>query len=240
MNLFRCLINPFDKFPLVEVLSYLEKHDEVYDCANKNIYDLLLNDKNNYNPNVTEQLPIYELAEYFIKLFDLKHELYLQTFLDEILTFTSKDNDNLPKFISHWDTNRNDRAAILVSDDTDAIQILTIHKSKGLEFRVVINPFCDWDINLKHEKTWEEIEGIPFEIEASNSTRIKEIEQKVRFDNINLMYVCFTRAVERLYVLSTTTSKTKEISNTNKLISHFLNGQSVYEHGNPCDSGKCR
>ncbi len=235
LNVFRCLINPNDKFHLLEILSYLEKYNEMYNCPNKDIFDLLLNDENNYNPSVTEQLSVYELTEYFIKFFGLEHDLYLQTFLNEILNFTSKKTDNLPNFVSYWDTHRKEKASVSASEDSDGIQILTIHKSKGLEFPVVITPFCDWEISTRKEKTWEEIEGIPFEISASHSTKIDDISKKILFDNINLIYVCFTRAIDQLYILSSVgQGDLKKITNVGKLIYHFLKCHDIpdiYEYG---------
>jgi len=98
----------------------------------------------------------------------------------------------------------------------NAIQILTVHKSKGLEFPVVIIPFTNWGSksNIDIPYTW--VENINLEDrnidlylgEMSNRSLshldkklVYEIEEKeVLLDTLNLYYVAFTRAIDQLYV----------------------------------------
>ena len=98
----------------------------------------------------------------------------------------------------------------------NAIQILTVHKSKGLEFPVVIVPFTNWGSksNIDIPYTWVEnvnLENRNIDLyigEMSNRSLshldkklVYEIEEKeVLLDTLNLYYVAFTRAIDQLYV----------------------------------------
>ena len=95
-------------------------------------------------------LPLYELVEHLIHIFELnkiKDELiYLQAFQDAILDYAKNERGDIPSFLEWWETVK-DKKTIQVSDENNAIKIMTIHKSKGLEFPVVIIPFLDWELD---------------------------------------------------------------------------------------------
>ena len=82
---------------------------------------------------------IYSICEKF-NLFSLADELaYLQAFVDQISVFERNHASELTSFLNWWDEN-GDRFTIPISDSIDAINVLTIHKSKGLEFTHVFCP----------------------------------------------------------------------------------------------------
>lgn len=140
------------------------------------------------------------------------NHLYIRFFLDEVSEFLTTRNSSLGRFLTWWETRRN-KASLIIQDNSNAIKIMTIHASKGLEFPVVIMPFCNWKIR-SDDNAWVNIEeddiDLPVSVVTLNSKtndtslgdqyRKEHAEQTL--DNLNLLYVAFTRAVDRLHVIS--------------------------------------
>lgn len=139
--------------------------------------------------------------------------LYTRFFLDEVNEFLVTKNSNLSQFLTWWETRRN-KASVIIPDSTNAVKIMTIHASKGLEFPVVIIPFCNWT-QYKAGDSWVEINdesvGLPVAVvqltekikNAGLETELEKEKQEQTLDNLNLLYVAFTRAVERLHIITT-------------------------------------
>ena len=173
-----------------------------------------------------KKLPLFELTETLIGIFDLGSctgELsYLLTFQDLVLDFTSREQNDLGAFLEWWDENK-DKKSIQVSGEVNAAQILTVHKSKGLQFKYVIIPFCAWD--LDHNKPvalWVNSEEQPFakagHLPVRYSSTLTETlfapyyeEERARcyLDNLNLLYVALTRAEHGLIVTAPNPKKGK-------------------------------
>lgn len=137
---------------------------------------------------------------------------YVRFFLDEVNEFLVSRNSNISAFFDWWDI-RSNKASMIIPENTDAVKIMTIHASKGLEFPVVIVPYCNWAlyksneswVNVKHEKInlpvaviglSEKVKAIGFEIELETE------KQEQILDNLNLLYVAFTRSIERLHIIT--------------------------------------
>ena len=92
----------------------------------------------------------YEIVEELIEMFELhsyrEHLTYLQEFQDEVLDFAGSSNADLKAFCGWWAANKED-LRIRVAQRGGFIQALTIHKSKGLEFPIVVIPFLDWRLD---------------------------------------------------------------------------------------------
>lgn len=161
-------------------------------------------------------LPLYELVESIIRIFEL-HEYrdeftYLQGFQDAVLDYSKNERGDIPSFLSWWQEVRKERA-IQISDDNNAVKILTVHKSKGLEFPVVIMPFLSWGFD--HEGSNDTIlwcEGanaaapfdrlpvLPLKYTSSLAStywapQYYQEKLKAYLDNLNLLYVALTRPV---------------------------------------------
>ncbi|MFY0652504.1 MAG: UvrD-helicase domain-containing protein [Cyclobacteriaceae bacterium] len=193
------------------------------------------------------QLALVDMVEHICSLFglaDYKSQVaYLLAFQDAVLDFQKKENTGVLGYLDWWEEN-NDRA-IQISDDMDAIRLMTIHKSKGLQFKVVMVPFCNWRLGhspLHENIVWCHAEGqepfsrlpylpLRYKKDMNSSLFAKEYwEEKVRaaVDNLNLLYVALTRAEEALYVMAEIDEKKfRSLTRVNELLySFFMDEQS--------------
>jgi ATP-dependent helicase/nuclease subunit A len=168
-----------------------------------------------------KKLPLFELTETLIEIFKLGSLIgeltYLQAFQDLVLDFYSRERNDLGAFLDWWEENKH-KKSIQVSGDVDAVQIISIHKSKGLQFKYVIIPFCSWNMDhdaMKAPLLWVKSNEPPFDsagyLPVAYSGILKEtcFDQyyareftRVYLDNLNLLYVAFTRAEKGLIVMA--------------------------------------
>lgn len=137
---------------------------------------------------------------------------YVRFFLDEVLLFLQSNTSNTSLFIDWWQK-RTEKASVIIPEGMVAVNIMTIHASKGLEFPVVISPFLAWDIE-KTQSIWVDVEdediGLPVAListgKAADKTPYQPLAEKERqqqtLDSLNILYVDFTRAVDRLHIIS--------------------------------------
>ncbi|HQQ93186.1 MAG TPA: UvrD-helicase domain-containing protein [Bacteroidia bacterium] len=137
--------------------------------------------------------------------------IHLRFFLDELSGFVQKENANLPAFLFWWE-HRKEKASLIIPQDSMAVNVMTMHSSKGLEFPVVIIPYCSWPI-YSNKDEWISLDpaqlGLPVAVislneraaEAGFKTEVEEERQAQTLENMNLLYVAFTRAMERLHII---------------------------------------
>ena len=160
-------------------------------------------------------LPLYELVERLYAIFEL-HRLkdqsaYICAFYDCLTEFTMENSTGIDAFIETWELELHQKT--IQSDELHGIRILTIHKSKGLEYDHVLLPFCDWQME-RGETIWCEPSEEPFcELPVApidySSKMLGTIYEKdylnehlqLTVDNLNLLYVAFTRACKNLFVI---------------------------------------
>jgi ATP-dependent helicase/nuclease subunit A len=175
-----------------------------------------------------KQLPLFETIESIIGFFGLgkspSNVAYLNTFQDYVVSFTGSKNGDLQSFLDWWETSGSGKSVVLPGNQ-NAIRILTIHKSKGLEFKVVILPFLSWNLDhipSKQPYLWVKPKVPPFNevgiIPVKYSSELLKtwfaesyVEEKhsVYVDNINLLYVALTRAREVIYGFSVDNPKSE-------------------------------
>ncbi len=169
---------------------------------------------------------LYDLCASLERLFGFNsiNDAFLDFFMEEVFKWQSGVTESITDFLTFWDDNQNILSVASVS--ANAVNIMTIHKSKGLQFPVVIYPKAITDLDLrlarnsKPEEIWVKPEDLGFDpipnLEkvlfkltkgAENmGARAKDFCQKEtqdnRLDNLNLLYVAFTRAMQRLYVFA--------------------------------------
>ncbi|RMG74909.1 MAG: hypothetical protein D6722_01830 [Bacteroidetes bacterium] len=170
------------------------------------------------------RLPVYACVERLCQLFPILAEpnAYVQGFLDACLEYATTEDGGLSGFWAWWEEVRGKRA-IATTPDPGAVQIITIHKAKGLEFPVVILPYCDWELPPKPnsilwvESEWPVLAPFGFApVSISSHLEHTHFEPAWRFetlmsylDNLNLLYVAMTRPQYRLYMLTERPSEKK-------------------------------
>lgn len=171
--------------------------------------------------DVLKEKPLFEATESIIRFFELGsyswNVAYLNTFQDYIVSFTGSKNSDIQSFLDWWEATGN-RKSVVLPGNQDAMRILTVHKSKGLEFRVVILPFLSWNLDhiaSKQPVLWVKPSMPPFNelgivpvkygkdlAETIFANDYKEENYSVYIDNINLLYVALTRAKDAIYGFS--------------------------------------
>ncbi len=214
----------------IELLTYLAQHKLNITDRHQFYSDLIaLNPEHlfrslqdfgyNFEFLAFEQLPMYEAIESVIRAFKLNQSsnAYLQFFLDEVFDYSQKYDASFSGFLDYWDRKK-DKLSIASPSGKNAITIMTIHKSKGLEFPIVIFPFANQDVYADiNPKVWFPVAPNEFggfshlyvnmnkDLESLNEIGAQlynEYRSQLELDSINLLYVVLTRAVEQLYIIS--------------------------------------
>ena len=194
--------------------------------------------------NQAANLPLYEYVQTLIQMLQLQDAdgalPYLTAFQDQIYQFTQSRVANTQSFLEYWERKK-DKAAIPAPAETNAIRVLTIHSSKGLEFDIVMLPFMSWELQSSHndEILWCQPTSAPFNempiVAVSISEKllqthflneyIQEIISKY-IDNLNLTYVALTRPKYRLYAYGPRFEKEENpqssIKNVGQLFSYII------------------
>jgi len=266
INMMQLAMQPNNNEVKVEILNYIadkQNVDNKHDFF-KSLKDLnpsqLFKELDVFNFDAFLQLSIYDAVESVVREFQLteKSNAYIQFFLDEVLNYSQKNHSSFSGLLKYWDT-KQDKLSIVSPEGQDAVQIMTIHKSKGLEFPVVIFPYAELNIYREKEaKTWfpinaEEFNGFDetyinlnkdLESVSQLGTEIYNHHQaELELDNINLLYVTLTRPVEQLYIIGKKDINTKGVENLKTFSGLFINylktfnlwddTQAHYTFGNP-------
>ena len=183
---------------------------------------------------------LYEAVEIIVSKFispALRTSSYVQYFMDIVLERDIRNQAGVADFLDFWDKS-GEKFSIPSPEGTNAVRIMTIHKSKGLEFPVVIMPFAEEDYSRKpKDKLWlnaeEETVGLP-KVLIDNSSAVEGFgedalelytikKQEELLDNINVLYVALTRAEEQLYVISSKNLSSKGEIPKNNMCAFFIN-----------------
>jgi ATP-dependent exoDNAse (exonuclease V) beta subunit len=186
-----------------------------------------------------KRLPLFELVENLIDIFSLDNRLtdlpYIQAFQEITLEIQQEEPGSLHDFLEYWNE-FGMKKSITVSEGQDAIRIITIHKAKGLQFKAVIIPFCDWDLTTSASGNrdtilWCNTEGTPFESIPVVPVKFKSSIRETYFaanyleelimgyvDSLNLLYVAFTRAEEAMIIGLPGTDKDGKLKRSGHLV----------------------
>jgi len=234
------LINPTNKiFQKSVSYEYLFYKNDKANIEDANFEKLPAEFKDNME--TLRRMPLYELSEELIQIFNLNTNKdyipYLQAFQDMVAEYCTQNGSDIGSFMDWWEEN-GEKKVISVSENQEAIKILTIHKSKGLEFKAVIVPFCEWKLNDEKmggilwsepkDDELSELDVLPVKYGKAleNSIFFKDYYQeklKTYIDNLNLLYVAFTRAENDLISYSPLPKggKLDKISRISDLLLHI-------------------
>lgn len=207
------------------------------------------NNRTRLNPLIY-RLNLYELIEMLVRIFELNHNIdaYLLRFMEVVTDFTLENSSDIAGFIEWWNENNYDYS-IIIPEQEDAIRVMTIHMAKGLQSPVVIMPCANWgtEINGMRDLIWVSSDQPPFNESSAFLVRAAKALEKshfeddyseeaalTRLDNLNLLYVAFTRAKERLHIFlpegnDRTTATTYKLIQKTLTGSEELNGNFVSE-----------
>jgi ATP-dependent exoDNAse (exonuclease V) beta subunit len=170
-------------------------------------------------------LSLPEVFERLIRVFNLGNNPveipYIQELHEMLISFSNNEISDISSFIEYWD-NEGKEKKLSEGQTPNAINIITIHKAKGLEYPTVIIPFCDWKMKPSprdtvwvspKEKPFNQLPYIPvnYDDKMKNSYFDEDYYYETIHsivDNLNLMYVAFTRAKEELHVMLPLPEKT--------------------------------
>ena len=195
----------------VDTTCHVNKNDTSY-----NLYDTCIQICKSYNFNVLE-------------------DVFLQYFMNKVNEWQSRHSAGIGDFLEYWDKKK-EKLAVEMTGDLDCVTIMTVHKAKGLEFKVVLYPYAPPQL-LSTQSTKTEIwvqcadnqytKDIPH-LDAFLLKLMKKImvgtefesyyekeRNKTALDNLNIMYVAMTRAKNMLYIY-TIDKKPKESDNNKK------------------------
>lgn len=192
---------------------------------NIDLNTLLLNDIDEYLPvSFIEQqkklrlMPLYELMEKLFGLFEMsrikQQDAYLCAFFDAVVEYLQNNSSEMSAFIAFWEETLSQKT--IPSGEVEGIRIISIHKSKGLEYHTVLLPFCDWNMEKERSLThliWCTPKVAPFNnldiVPVNYSTAMQQsiyreeyLNERLQLwvDNLNLLYVAFTRAKNNLII----------------------------------------
>jgi ATP-dependent exoDNAse (exonuclease V) beta subunit len=241
------LQNPADLVPLKTMWFYysliheLEYSHELFD-KNKLPTGLQAKEREMKSKlNFWLQSPLLELVEEvldFLGFVEKRQDLsYISGFKEAVFDFVKKNRADLSGFLDWWELNQQKRT-VKIPEDHDAMRILTIHKSKGLQYKAVILPFLDWTVVATGQQApilWSEFEtesGLRTVLPLTHQSKLADSEfgstyaNEVRLaylDSLNMLYVAFTRAEEVIWGLSDFTQ------NKNGQISPKRTGNLLYD-----------
>lgn len=171
--------------------------------------------------HIYRKMPLYEAVSELLNLlltdengqYTGTETAYINSFLDRTRSYVSAYGSQLDDFITYWDDTLHTKP--IAAAETDAIRILTVHASKGLQAQTLFVPFCTWTKEAgKHpQKIWCEVapeleqgqDFVPIQdgaemFDSAYHYAYEEEHLNMRIDNLNMLYVALTRAEDNLYI----------------------------------------
>ena len=212
-------------------------------------------------------MPLYELLEKLFGMFEVsrleQQDAYLCAFFDAVSEYLESNSSELSAFLTYWEERLGSKT--IPSGEVEGIRILSIHKSKGLEYHTVLLPFCDWKMENEtndhlvwcapQQNPFNQLDIVPVNYGKAMQQSLYRndfLHERLQLwvDNLNLLYVAFTRAKSNLIIwgkqVGKTTSKADEplrMNTVSELLAEslsaltgqdFAGGQEVYEKGALC------
>ena len=199
---------------ILKLIAYKQKTDDKYSFINSNLEKdiaYLFNEILELDLDKFLFLDNYESIVYLtqnLKLFD-EHLLYVQFLLDEIIDFDLTKSYNKDNFCDYW-AKKKDKMKASFINDIDAVDVLTIHKAKGMEYECVILPYFDFPLKSSNFKVWIEsgLQKTPTKLFVDFNNSLKNFNEETKslhedkndemvLDSLDLMYVALSRAITK-------------------------------------------
>ena len=273
MDALRCLSNPQETIARAALITNYKlkiKKEEGESEESIDLNDLLTASPETLLPedfisrkDELRLMPLYELLEELFSIFNMgnieKQDAYLFSFFDAVTEYLQSNSSDLDAFIHFWDETLCSKT--IPSGEMDGIRIYSIHKSKGLEFHTVLIPFCDWKLENETnnqlvwctapEEPYNALDIVPVNYSSTMAESVYRkdyLDERLQLwvDNLNLLYVAFTRAGKNLILWS----KKGQKGTMSELLSSVLpqvaksgegtwdEEESTYECGKICPSNK--
>ncbi|MDR0725895.1 MAG: UvrD-helicase domain-containing protein [Prevotellaceae bacterium] len=251
ISLLRTVVNPDDKINNASINYFMNRNCPDFKWNGSDVLDDEVKEK----LSGLSSLSLPEVFERLVRAFDLGGNPvdlpYIQELHDMLISFSNNEISDIPSFIEHWDDN-SDKKSLSEGQTPDAINITTIHRAKGLEYPVVILPFCNWEMKPSYRDTiWVAPTNEPFNqlphvlLNYSNAMQNSYFDNEYYYetiqslvDNLNLMYVAFTRAKEELYIMlplpqlpKSQNTEPDDIRKVSSVLSTFLKSNPNFLHG---------
>lgn len=219
----RLLYTPDDAVTKACLIKYYQHYilenraDDMGQLLDPHVSDRFLPEEFTGKVEELKKLPLYDLAEKIFSIFSIGRltgdSAYVCGFFDCLSAYIGDMSADVLGFLRDWDENIHSNK--IQTDDVDGIQIMSIHASKGLEFDNVIVPFCDWRLEMftdsyiwghPTKEPYDELPIIPVRYSPGLSDSVyaadyRNEHMQITMDNLNLLYVAFTRAGKNLFVI---------------------------------------
>ncbi len=246
----RCLCDSSDRVAVADLLHHLHAlgilrspHDEDFLAAGGvDLQAMLATEGIAFNTAYLLSMSLYDCCEELVRSFRLDQldVAYVASLLNKAAAFSARHNQSLADFLDWFD--EHPELSVSASDEGDAIHLMTIHKAKGLEAPVIICPFFNsgsrptgiW-VNAAERFASGGDKSLPaayVTLSASTSTRFDadrdREKESTAVDNLNILYVAFTRPKEQLFVVAPTPKKGETAVTFSRLLYEYSDGRLDY------------
>ncbi|MGD1839549.1 MAG: UvrD-helicase domain-containing protein [Thermonemataceae bacterium] len=204
-----------------------------------------------------QALGIYEIVEELLITFQIYERYpyklaYIFRFMDWVLEYSTLQSNHLTDFLEEWELKKGS-LCVSAPKDSKAVTITTIHRAKGLEYPIVILPFADWQVIPPNwDSMWVNIEQSDLPLAQEKKQKLKHTlinmrksikdeaigqqltseQEKSILENLNLLYVAFTRPVYMLHVLTKNPTEYRDQNTVSQWLKSFLENK-VNSQGEP-------
>jgi ATP-dependent exoDNAse (exonuclease V) beta subunit len=250
------LVDPADTISIMHIMKYLIDREmlmgvSLEDFFRKsagtdpvNFHSLLISHFQFIDIHHLKNLEIFGLIQYLVHHFGLGklNSIYLRFFQDIVLEFVKIKHGGLPEFLEWWEE-KSKNASVIIPEGIDAVRIMTIHKSKGLQFPVVIFPFADEQARVTRKYLWVPVDDpvteplktayLPANKNLADTVYAGVYEDEMNrsvVDMANVLYVALTRPEERLYVLTRDfPEKNGDPASVTKWLSRYFMAENIWQ-----------